>query len=217
MTSIAQMPGRAPSRRGSAGREPMPIGAGSICLDFVATLDGAGEQARDLIATPGGLAQWLGLSGLPVPVGGISALDVAAAGGLRSAIDGVARAVISGRTPDSSAIQVINAAVQHPTPVYLMQADGRRRVPIGLADVRASLAVIARDAVHMLTGSDVDRVRECSREGCGSLFLDRSPSGRRRWCSMKGCGEMVASASYRRRRAQVTAIPAARPSIEQGR
>jgi predicted RNA-binding Zn ribbon-like protein len=46
------------------------------------------------------------------------------------------------------------------------------------------LGSIAHSAVDLLTSPELRRVRECSGEGCGWLFLDGSKAHRRRWCSM---------------------------------
>lgn len=63
----------------------------------------------------------------------------------------------------------------------------------------SALAQIACDAIDLLSGSDLARVRRCA--GCSLLFLDRSPPGRRRWCSMDSCGNREKTARYRRTRA----------------
>ena len=50
------------------------------------------------------------------------------------------------------------------------------------------LGPIVRSAIELLTSSDVRRVRVCSGDGCGWLFLDSSRTHRRRWCNMAICG-----------------------------
>ncbi len=62
---------------------------------------------------------------------------------------------------------------------------------------------IAQDAANLLTSAALSRVRECADgRGCGWLFLDTSPSGRRRWCSMEDCGNRAKALRHRQRAAR---------------
>jgi predicted RNA-binding Zn ribbon-like protein len=197
----------APDRPGRAG-----LSAGSLCLDFLATAGQRRGQSVDLLNAPAALDDWLAGQGLPVPVAGSAAADLGAARALRSAVNEVARALLTAAAPPGEGVRQINACARTATPVFFMRADGRTRVPVAESDASASLAVIARDAVYLLTGEDLSRLRECACQDCGTLFFDRSPSGRRRWCSMQRCGERVASASYRQRRTPAPRRPASLPA-----
>jgi predicted RNA-binding Zn ribbon-like protein len=202
--TVVQMAATRAARRRRASTDSMGFqyGTGSLCLDFAATLVGRGDEVVDLLSTAEQLAEWLRGPGLPLPAGGLTDDDLSVALGLRAALAAVARAVIAGRPALGADVRRINACARHPTPVYFLRPEARGRTVVEEVDLAATLSVIARDAVHLLAAVDTGRLRECAREGCSTLFLDRSPSGRRRWCSMKGCGEMVASASYRRRRTE---------------
>jgi predicted RNA-binding Zn ribbon-like protein len=201
--AIVQMAHARTARRrgGQASADEFPFGSGSMCLDFVATAGGRAGQAADLLLSPDRLGDWLREPGLPVPAGGLTDDDLGAARELRAAVASLARAVISGSPGSAADVRCINSFARQPTPVFLLRPGGREGILVAEADLTPALSVIARDAIYMLTGPDTSRLRECARDGCATLFFDRSPSGRRRWCSMKGCGEIVASASYRRRRA----------------
>ncbi len=129
--------------------------AGSLCLDFVATVRDWPERRIELLGTPAELTGWFETAGLPVAAGGLTEQDL-----------------LDART--------LRAAVAEP-------------------DTAAALSVIARDAINLLAGPALGRIRACDSDGCATLFYDRSPSGRRRWCSMRRCGEKVAAANYRRR------------------
>jgi predicted RNA-binding Zn ribbon-like protein len=176
------------------------FGTGSLALDLVATARRHEGHTVDLLDTPARFGEWLREPGLPFPAGGLTAEDVTAVAVLRGAIDGIARALLADRSPEPSHVRHINAAAKQATPVFLLRPDGSTQVIVEEPDAGAILSVIARDAIRIFANADAQRLRECAREGCSTLFFDRSPSGRRRWCSMKGCGEIVASASYRRRR-----------------
>ncbi|MDT3441039.1 MULTISPECIES: ABATE domain-containing protein [unclassified Pseudofrankia] len=187
----------------SSGPLDETLGAGSLCLDFVATMLDADGGPVDLITEPGGLATWFTLADLPQPAGGFTSADLSAARELRAAADALARVALRGEAPSPDDIRCINAAARHPTPVFLLRPSGREKTAVEEYEPSSSLAVIARDLINLLAGPELDRLRECA--GCGSLFFDRSPSGRRKWCSMRRCGERVASARYRRRRAAAAA------------
>lgn len=173
--------------------------AGSLCLDFVDALHRPPEDRGDRVSQASTLAEWLKGRGLPESTGGLTDRDLDDAWALRRSIDALARSLMASALPAAEDIGRLNAASRHATPVFLMQAGGRRRVAVSEIDIAASLSVIARDAINLFTGPDIGRLRACASTDCGLLFFDRSPSGRRRWCSMKRCGERVASASYRRR------------------
>jgi len=191
--------GSAPDRSPGSTR----TSAGSLCLDLVATIEEPAGRRLDRLSTTTELAAWFALVGLPEPAGGFTASDLDDTRQLRAAIDAIARALLAGTAPEPALVRRLNNVVRHPTPVFLMQSSGREQIAVAEVDAAAALAVIARDTVNLLSGPDIVRLRAC--EGCGALFYDRSPSGRRRWCSMQRCGERVASAAYRLRVASRTA------------
>ena len=81
---------------------------------------------------------------------------------------------------------------------------GRTGVRIGLgarpADLLPDRAV--QNALDLLSGDELERVRECPIDlgGCGWLFLDGSRNGSRRWCRMADCGTKVKSTRLTARR-----------------
>ncbi len=61
---------------------------------------------------------------------------------------------------------------------------------------------IIRSAADLLTSGDLGRVRECSGDTCGWLFVDTSRNHSRRWCDMEDCGNRAkARRHYQRKRA----------------
>jgi predicted RNA-binding Zn ribbon-like protein len=83
-----------------------------------------------------------------------------------------------------------------------------RRVELTVAGVRVSgdtaavLADVAAAAIAVLAVlADRDLVlKECGRESCTRLYVDRSRGARRTWCGMDECGNRVKAAAYRARR-----------------
>jgi hypothetical protein len=202
------------------------IDAGSLCLEFAAAMSGATEPpgaagtggAGDGEPTEGlqRLAGWLRFHGLPEPVGGLTGEDLQEGRALSASISAIARTLLAPAPPDPEHVRRLNSFGRHPTPVFFLRASGRERVVLEEVDVAAAFAVIARDAIALFATPDISRLRQCAGPGCGLLFVDRSPSGRRRWCSMKRCGERAASALYRRRRAMMGSPRAAERSRDHG-
>lgn len=55
----------------------------------------------------------------------------------------------------------------------------------------------AWSAAQLLTGELRHRIKCC--DGCGRLFVDRSPNRSRRWCEMEGCGNRAKVRRHRKR------------------
>ena len=56
------------------------------------------------------------------------------------------------------------------------------------APVQATVALIARDAIDLVTSEAITRVHDCANPGCRAMFPDSSRPGTWRWCSMNTCG-----------------------------
>jgi predicted RNA-binding Zn ribbon-like protein len=176
------------------------ISAGLLCLEFVAVGRQLETATGDELSMEQRLTRWLARFGLPGPIGGLTNEDLVRARQLSAAINTTARSLMASLEPDAEHIRDLNDFAHHPTPVFLLRHDGRRRVAREENDAAASFSVVARDAINLFATADLRRLRACA--GCDLLFYDRSPSGRRRWCSMKRCGERAASALYRQRHAR---------------
>ena len=61
-------------------------------------------------------------------------------------------------------------------------------------------------AADLLTAEKLSRVRECSGEGCGWIFLDTSRNRSRRWCDMETCGNRAKARRYYKRSSTKGAI-----------
>ena len=70
--------------------------------------------------------------------------------------------------------------------------------------VLATLALIARDALDLVTSPAIGRVRDCASPDCKAMFLDGSRPGSRRWCSMNVCGNKAKKSALRGRNAGPT-------------
>lgn len=99
------------------------------------------------------------------------------------------------------AVTTVNrfAAVDPPLPVLAL--DGTVLVRPAAQTNGQALAVIARDALHLVTGPHAQRIRVCATPECGFFFTDASHAGIRRW--RVSCRAAAASARYRRSRPEV--------------
>jgi predicted RNA-binding Zn ribbon-like protein len=102
-----------------------------------------------------------------------------------------------GETLELRDVATVNSfAADEPPAVSLTPAGDMVRVAID--PLAGALAEIARDAVALIANCS-QRLRVCERNGCDTIFVDLSRSGRRRWCSMQRCGNREKVAGYRRR------------------
>ena len=190
---------------------------GRACLDLVHT-GGEGALARwEIVHGPDDLGRLLGaILGLPaLPA---DEADLAAMRPLRAAMTRIAYGLAAGEpageptaidrivhelaagAPRPADIAAINAAAAAPPLVPALRTDGSGTTVVD-PTAAAALATIARDAVDLFGGSLAHRIRVCSAEDCGLLFVDTSRPGRRRWCSMQRCGNRAKIRTHRARRA----------------
>ena len=59
-------------------------------------------------------------------------------------------------------------------------------------------ALTAAGLAHLIDNGEGSRLGACSREGCGTAFVDTSRNGRRHFCSVR-CANQVNVANHRRR------------------
>jgi predicted RNA-binding Zn ribbon-like protein len=156
-----------------------------------------GGKPVDDLATPGGLRAWLARRGLaqdaPVDDAGLAAVRE-----LRMAVRELLEARIDGRAPDGAAVERVNAAVAAaPTASVLIWAGPgaprTERRSLAEGGVPLACAVLAADAIDLLTGPAHADLLACGAPGCMRLLLRDHP--RRRWCSTR-CGDRVRSSRY---------------------
>ncbi|MFI9719884.1 CGNR zinc finger domain-containing protein [Streptomyces sp. NPDC052396] len=190
----------------AAPADPMlafPFFGGRPCLDFVATLGRRHATPVERLPDPAALARWIEQARLggPADEARVTTGDLAAARTLREATHRLLTAAMAGRAPDPADADQVNQAARRPDLVpQLALRDGRPELhtPSG-QPVRAVLSTVARDAVLLVGGPLLDRVKECGNPDCSLLFLDDSQARRRRWCSMDRCGNLAKVAGYRSR------------------
>lgn len=174
---------------------------GRYCLDFAATLAGRYRGGNEQLARPDDLARWFTLAmrladGTPVATKD-GERQLRQARELREAIYRLVHPDSRGR-PSQADIAVVNRWAARPDFAPVLGPDARAVAKSASHVIEAGLAAIARDAIDLLSGPVLDRVRECGRADCSVLFIDLSRPGQRRWCDMRSCGNMMKARRYRR-------------------
>jgi predicted RNA-binding Zn ribbon-like protein len=168
--------------------------AGSLCLDFVNTVDPRHATPREeRLPNYAAVLDWArqaGIEASPLPSAAASRAHEEAIA-LREALYAIFGAVARRETPPDEALRYLNDEI----------ARRPRRITNGFAWVADDvLAPIVWSAAELLTSGPLDRVRECPGDDtCGWLFLDTSRNGSRRWCDMRTCGNRAKARRHYRR------------------
>ncbi|HEX6467833.1 MAG TPA: ABATE domain-containing protein [Streptosporangiaceae bacterium] len=171
-------------------------------VDFVNTLRDRVVGARETLHAPADLADWFVAAALTGDRLEVTEAELAIAVRLRDAIDAAAGAALAGRPVAAGDVETLNAVAASVSLAPRLAVDAAGR-PYASTDTSAAaaLARIAIDAIDLLTGGELARLRICAADDCGVRFVDRSPGGNRQWCSMRRCGNRrKARRHYARRR-----------------
>lgn len=172
--------------------------AGRLSLWLTATVGNRGSQPFERLLTPDDLSQWCVQAKLVDVPPSVSMGDLETTRMLREAIYRLMLARIQHVAIEAGDREMVNYwAAQMPLAPQL-NADGQECVWIADQPLKASLAMIARDAITLITGPEADRLKICAQPVCAMLFLDTSHSGQRRWCSMNVCGNRAKKLNYRK-------------------
>jgi len=176
---------------------------GTRALDFLSTLRARRiDEPFEFLTSPAMLDAWFDESGL-VP-GGVGATeeDLASAFELREAAYALIWSRLHKRPMPQDAVDVVNAYAAKP-PLQIRLGAGSW-TPSGSAE--QALSQIARETIEIAGGDETHLLRECGRDICTQIYLDRSRGRRREWCSMTVCGSRMKAKAYRdRKRAQAAA------------
>jgi predicted RNA-binding Zn ribbon-like protein len=171
--------------------------AGSPALDLIDTISGRGGVEVDLLSAPAALGQWLARAGI-VTTAAVQPDDshLRSACACRDAMFRCVRAALAGVALPQADIDLINDAARGPA-FHPQLIDGKI-VMVATDPLDAALAVLAADAIMLLTPPRRERLRTCP--GCQMVFIDNSRPGRRRWCSSaSGCGNRAKVRHFRKR------------------
>jgi predicted RNA-binding Zn ribbon-like protein len=182
-----------------------PFDGERLALDFAGTVGDRANIAFERLRVPDDLARWVLAAGLGERAPTVRDADLRTARDLREAIYRAVRAAMTCKPPARRDIDIINAAATRAPLVPKLKGREPRIVWSSSSRFSSVLSSIARDAIELLGGAELGRVRECAAPNCSLLFVDQSHSQRRRWCSMERCGNRNKTQAYRRRRAAAPA------------
>ncbi|MDX3526976.1 CGNR zinc finger domain-containing protein [Streptomyces sp. ID05-39B] len=179
--------------------------AGRICLDLLATA----HPLERLDALPP-LCAWITGSALVPPGTPLTHAGPSWPLAFRE-LRGSVRQLVSGwlrgeaRSAYDPALAHVNSVARTapPVPRAVRARDGALVRELETEpECAALLAVVARDAVELLT-DPVARaaLRQCAGDNCPIVYVDMSRGRRRRWCSSEVCGNRERVARHRRRAA----------------
>jgi predicted RNA-binding Zn ribbon-like protein len=175
--------------------------SGDLALDFTGTLKWRRDDPEELLRTPADVAQWAVEAGILTEAPEISLDAFDRLRQLRESIYRLVQASLHERSWDSRDVEAVNTAAQGPMSVLALSADGLSRT----GDGEAVAAVLARAAAELLARRGELALRECVRDTCTRVFIDRSRTGNRRWCGMEECGNRIKARHYRMRKVQAGA------------
>lgn len=176
--------------------------SGHRALDFAATFGDRYQGGIERLREPADLDRWLGAVGISASTHA-SARDLDDARRLREVIYRLARAALHNEAIHRADLDALNVWARRPRPAP--QLDRRlRREWASSQSVAGALALIACEAIELLSGPERHLIRECAAApACSLLYLDRSRGRRRRWCQMEKCGSRAKMAEYRKRRGAI--------------
>ena len=169
----------------------------SMSLDFIGTLKARrAEQPVDRLQSPEDAAAWFRQSGIVDESLPFTDRDLGRAIDLRSAVAAVVDAHLAGTPFPAESLATLNDVAGAPGPVPQLTRSGRTIS----ATPESAMSAVARDLIDILTGPTAGLIKECSRDGCNQVYVDRSRGGRREWCAMDPCGNLMKARQYRARK-----------------
>jgi len=209
----------------------MRLIGGQLCLDFVNTVDGrssystrgnspsANNVLGDKLGNYSDLVEWGQHAGIItvlesrrlIEEGRRKATEAQKvferAIALREALYRIFKAMLTGKTPRSVDLDIVNDELQRArrNERLTRAGDGFMWEWVGpVAALDRMLWSIAHSGAEYLTAGDLSRLRECGGEECGWLFEDTSKNRSRQWCHMQDCGNLEKVRRFRARQRRVS-------------
>lgn len=186
--------------------------AGNLALDFINTVGNRLAEAREDLNSAAAFRRWAQLAGLPATPSrpAVSALQLAELHNIREELHALFLTLANGAEPSRTLLRPLNARLRSAVAAReLGGSRGRVRWTWRAveSDPQRLTGEILLSAADLLTSGAFAKVRQCDGDGCGWLFLDRSPAGHRRWCSMADCGNKAKARRHYAQRVSPRASP----------
>ncbi|WP_394769629.1 CGNR zinc finger domain-containing protein [Lacisediminihabitans sp.] len=183
-----------------AAREAGLVVAGEpLAVDLADTVKMSFDPPLDLIGDARRNEAFWGIEQHQLPEGS-GAPDLVSAQRLRAAIRTLFDAKVDGAPFDEEALRLVNelaaAAVAQPELSTTGTTTISRVRWVAETPGALSLAVAARSAISVLTGSSADRLRRCASPTCSMFFV--ALNAKRQWCTPEGCGNRERVARHAR-------------------
>lgn len=168
--------------------------AGRLSLDFCNSLTAA--TGKDRLRDGAALAGWAERAGYRLDARAGS-VELDQFHELRRCLHDMFTAAIAGQAPRQADLDILSRSAS-------ARPDLRWDMTVGHAVSRFHGAAhdrlrheIACDAIDLVTGGRLGRVRRCANHTCQWFFFDSSRNGKRRWCAMADCGTRAKVRRYR--------------------
>lgn len=178
----------------------------SVPVRLMSTVWADTEGRHDDFARPADVDAWLEAIGLAVAGAHATDAEFTDAIRLRDAVRRLAAHVTgdtrsgaaSAMTGVDEAVATLNQAAGHRAGPRLARHGGQLHlVPdSAVGPVRAGLAEVAEQSIHLLGDGAAEKLRACYAPGCVLYFVKSHP--RREWCSV-ACGNRIRAARHYRR------------------
>lgn len=165
-----------------------------LATSFTGTLSERFGDSVERIPVPRRLIDWLAVYGLTVDSCTPEQLDLARE--LRESIHAAATAAALREALPAAAVQVIDDRSVEGRAAAVLTPEGERRWRLGSSSVEDALAVIAADAVDVISGERDGKLALCASPTCRAAFFDTSQSRTRKWCDMNTCGNRQKKARF---------------------
>ncbi len=156
------------------------------------------EGARDELASPDALAEWLREHELAEPGDTFGHEDLARALAFREALRALLLANNEGDL-DPEALAVLNATARGAELVVALDDRGHARLEPGSGGIDRVFGHLLAVVAQAQAEGTWDRLKACPWHTCHWAFYDHSRNHSRTWCAMSVCGNRSKAQSYRRR------------------
>lgn len=159
------------------------------------TLKWRRTEPEELLNSPDDLVQWVLESGTLSSCTRCDDESLVRMKELREVIYRLVLARVTGTKWNRRDVSQLDEVANSGFPRTVFTESGLER----LGDMETIAGSLARAGIGLLSGSEVELMKECKRDACTRIFVDRSRAKNRNWCGMDECGNRIKAANYRSR------------------
>ena len=186
-------------RQGTGDVGALRFDAGSLSLNLVATVARRFSDPVERLISVERLRRWLSSVGADVDAA-LTDEDLVRIRRLRESLDELFRCALAGTQPSTVALAEVNTAAASSVLQLSSNGTGLAVARDAASPLDAVMALVAADAIRIVTGHERGDLRVCSADDCRMLYLAHGRRARR-WCSSERCGNRSRVAAHRARAA----------------